>query len=201
MCLCDVRMRGTGGGVGSRRRDTGLCARGHLCVSMNVHRPGREGMKTSLGGQGGPRRGHTGPAEGRWALRAGAPGLPSLKTTTGWRVRLSPHPLSSHPPPHLPQLLPVLMEGKNFSFFLLYFSRRVTRSGKELPPPQTIIKPIYRSRRYRPTLSCWGSHSYFWVLYGGGTPGEVIWGVLSCLLPVHIPPSQIPPHPLPVLPA
>lgn len=166
-----------------------------MCVHERTQ--AREGGDENVPGQPGrPTAGtHAGPAEGRWALRAGAPGLPSLKTTTGWRVPLSPHPLSSHPPPHLPQLLPVLMEGKNFSFFLLYFSRRVTRSGKEFPPPQTIIIPIYRSHRYRPILLCWGSHGYFWVLYGGGTPGEVIWGVLSCLLPVHIPPPRFLPTP------
>lgn len=113
------------GGMGSCGGNTGLRACGHLCVSMSTHRPGRKGGQKRLwAARGGPPRASSRPV----GPRVQAPGVfPSPKTTTGWRMHLGLHPSSPRPPSHLPQLLPVLMEGKNFSFFLLYFSRRVTR--------------------------------------------------------------------------
>lgn len=131
VCLCDVRMRGM---VMGRRRVMGLCARGHLCVSVSVHGPGREGTKTSLGGQGYAQWEHPVPAEGQWALRAAAPGLPSLKTTTGERMHLSLHRSSPHPPP-LPPPAPSCFDGrKKFQLFPSLFFQTGDSLGKGIPP-------------------------------------------------------------------
>ena len=174
-------------------------------MSMKAHGPGGQRGQKCLGQQGWPTQGRRGAIPSApGALCAGArPGSPLPEDHHRVEGASRPPPFISPSIPHLSQLLPVLMEGKNFSFFLLYFSRRVTRSGKEFPPPQTIIIPINRCHRSRPILLCWDRHRYFWALYGGGTLREGIWlgeGVLSCLFPVHVPLPDSSPPPL-VLPA
>ena len=180
--------------------DMGLCACGYPCVSMKSHRPGSQGGRKCPRP---PAMAHMGDTQHQPPRSLGpcvqtSGGLPLPEDHHRVEEASRPPPIISPSIPHLSQLLPVLMEGKNFSFFLLYFSRRVTRSGKEFPPPQTIIIPINRCHRYRPILLCWDSHRYFWALYGGGTPGEGIWWEGAQLsFPSPHPPSQVPPHPHP----
>ena len=137
---------------------------------------GSERTKMPGAARDGPHGGHTAPALVPLGPCVQVPGQGAPLPEDHHRVEDAsrPPPFISPSIPHLSQVLPVLMEGKNFSFFLLYFSRRVTRSGKEFPPPQTIIIPINRCHRSRPILLCWDRHRYFWVLYGGGTLREGI---------------------------
>ena len=171
---------------------------------MKAHGPGGQRGQKRLGQPGTPTRGTRGASPSAPGPCVQVPGRGAPLPGDHHRLEGAsrPPPFISPSIPQLSQLLPVLMEGKNFSFFL-YFSRRVTRSGKEFPPPQTIIIPINRCHRSRPILLCWDRHSYFWALYGGGTLREGIWwgeGDLSCLFPVHIPLPGSSPPPL-VLPA
>lgn len=97
----------------------------------------------------------------------------------GWTMTSA----SLHPPPPAPSCF----DGrKNFQLFLLYFSRRVTRSGKEFPlpkpPPGLGTMPQIQAHP-----AGWDGGSYFWVPCGGGAPGEGMWGCRSsfqsCPLP------------------
>lgn len=171
-----------------------------LCVHEYTQAWEEGRTKTSPGQPG---MAHTGDTQGQPCVSgpqtAGAWGLPLPEDHHSVENATRPPPvisLSALPPPPAPSCF----DGrKKFQLFPSLFFQTVTRSGKEFPPPQTIIVPIYRCHGSRPILLCWESHSYFWVHYGGGIPGEGTWGCSAAFsqstspLPGSSPP---PPHPL-----
>lgn len=165
---------------------------------MHTGLGGREDKNIPRAARDGPHRGHPGPALCQWAPDCRCLGLPLPEDHHSVENATRPPPvisLSALPPPPAPSCF----DGrKKFQLFPSLFFQTVTGSGKEFPPPQTIIVPIYRCHGSRPILLCWESHSYFWVRYGGGTPGEGTWGCSAAFsqstspLPGSSPP---PPHP------
>lgn len=123
-------------------------------------------------------------------------GFPSRKTTSRWRITpQSPRSSPLHLPP--PQLLPVLMEGKNFQLFPSLFFQTGDSLRRGIPPSPTPCHPMHRCHRSGPSCCAGTVMPIFGCFYGGGSSGEGMWGCLSCLLPVPFPlPGSSPPPPI-----
>lgn len=108
--------------------------REHLCVSRSVHGPGRKGVKKRpLGIEAGPQGSPRACPEPEGPPMPVPGGLPSLKTTTGWRMHLGLHPASPRPPSHHPA--PSCFDGrKNFQLFPSLFFQTGDSLGKGIPP-------------------------------------------------------------------
>lgn len=124
-------------------------------------------------------------------------GFLSRKTTSGWRTTPQP-PQSSplHLPP--PQLLPVLMEGKNFQLFPSLFFQTGDSLRRGIPPSPAPCHPMHRCHRSGPSCCAGTLMAIFGCFYGGGDSGGDV-GVPQLPPSTPLPPSRFlptPTHPL-----
>lgn len=122
-------------------------------------------------------------------------GFQSRKTTSGWRITPQP-PHSS--PLHLPspQLLPVLMEGKNFQLFPSLFFQTGDSLRREIPPLQSLVTLcIDAIGPAHPVVL--GQSWLFLGAFMGVAPQGMGCGGASAASFQSPSPFQVPPHPHP----